>query len=308
MQSTKWTRGLALAVVVLATFAQAQAAKPSVVSTPLELDPNPSLTRFEKELQTSYFKLLDERSGALVPSRKEAEASLKETRRLDFRESDEALAKLAERAGTLYAVYASLQYSVRKQLVLTGRVVRDDGKLMKTARVELPRGEETLVARLTPLTEQFFTEMGLAALPTFKEVKPVIVEPTKPDPPVQPPPVELPPPPPPPVVDLGVGQRTAGKALVIGGGAVAVVGAVLLGVGQGLGGALGVQNGNLPPAKAGELRTAQALTGAGLGTLGVGVVAAGAGAVVWALAPAAPVKVGAAPLPGGAMVGLQGDF
>lgn len=306
---TTWCRGAALAVVCVATLAGAQAQKPSVVATPLELDPNPSLTRFEKELQTSWFKLLDERSGALVPSRKEAEASLKETKRLDFRESDEALAKLAEKAGTLYAVFVSLQYSAKKQLVLTGRVVRDDGKLMKTARVELPKGEDTIVARFTPLAELFFAELGLAGLPTFKEAAKV-------DPPqlvVKPPPEkpvekDPPPPPPPPPVDTGLGQRTAGQVLVIGGAGVAVVGAVLLGAGQGIGGSLGVTQGNIPADKVNDYRTAQTLTGAGLVTLGVGAVAAAIGGVVWATAPAAPVKVTVAPMAGGAMIGLQGEF
>lgn len=305
---TTWSRGACLAMVCAATLAGAQAQKPSVVATPLDLDPNPSLTRFEKELQASWFKLLDERSGALVPSRKEAEASLKETKRLDFRESDEALAKFGEKAGTLYAVFVSLQYTAKKQLVLSGRVVRDDGKLMKTARVELPKGEDTIVARFTPLAELFFTELGLAGLPTFKEVK--TVEPVKPPPPdkVEVKKVDLPPPPPPPVVDTGVGQRTAGQVLVIGGGGVAVVGAVLLGAGAGIGGSLGVNQGNVPADKVAEWRTAQTLSGAGLVTLGVGAVAAAIGGIVWATAPAAPVKVTVAPLAGGAVLGFQGEF
>lgn len=304
---TTWSRGVCLALGCVATLAGAQAQKPSVVATPLDLDPNPALTRFEKDLQTSWFKLLDERSGALVPSRKEAEASLKETKRLDFRESDEALAKFGEKAGTLYAVFVSLQYTAKKQLVLSGRVVRDDGKLMKTARVELPKGEDTIVARFTPLAELFFTELGLAGLPTFKEVK--TVEPVKPPPPDKVEKrVELPPPPPPPVVDTGAGQRAAGQVLVIGGAGVAVVGAVLFGAGAGLGGSLGVVGGNVPADKVGDWRTAQALSGAGLVTLGVGAVAAAIGGIVWATAPTAPVKVTAAPLAGGAMVGLQGEF
>ncbi|MFZ5442773.1 MAG: hypothetical protein ACOZQL_22375 [Myxococcota bacterium] len=279
------------------------------MSTSLELDPNPSLTRFEKELQTAWFKLLDERSGALVPSRKEAEAALKETKRLDFRESDEALAKLAEKAGTLYATFVSLQYTAKKQLVLQGRVVRDDGKLMKTARVELPKGDETIVNRFTPLAELFFADLALSGLPTFKEavktVEPVVV--------VKPPDQvgeKNPPPPPPPIVpvDTGEGQRTAGQVLLIGGAGVAVVGAVLLGAGQGIGGSLGVMDGNIPADKVNDYRTAQTLTGAGLVTLGVGAAAALVGGIVWATAPAAPVKVTAVPTAGGAMFGIQGEF
>lgn len=304
---TTWSRGAWALTAVVASLSWAQAAKPTVASTPLELDPNPALTRFEKELQSSYFKLLDERSGALVPSRKETEAALKETKRLDFRESDEALAKLAEKSGTLYAVFASLQYTVRKQLVLTGRVVRDDGKLMKTARIELEKGNDTIVARFTPLAEQFFGELGLKSLPTFKEVPKPEVLPVQP---VKPPKEVGPPPPLPPVVpvDTGAGQRNAGQLMTIAGLGVAVVGGVLLGAGQGIGGALGVDNGNLPPEKVNDLRTAQALTGAGVVTLGVGALTGIIGAVVWATAPAAPVKVSMGPVAGGAMLGVQGEF
>ena len=308
MMKTTWTRGLCLAVACAASLGLAQAAKPTVVSTALELDPNPALTRFEKELQAGYFKVFDERSGALVPSKKEADAAMKESKRLDFRDSDEALARFAEKAGTMYAVFASVQYTARKQLVLSGRVVRDDGKLIKTARVELPRGDDTLAGRITLLSELFFTELGLARLPTFKEVKTstpeVRVEPVK---------VKLvdsPPPPPPPValVDTGAGQRSAGKVLVIGGAGVAVLGAVLLGVGQGIGGSLGVVSGNVPEAKVSDFQAARTLTGAGLVTLGVGAVAAAAGAVLWAIAPAPPVKVSAVPMQGGVMLGFQGEF
>lgn len=307
MTMRTWSRGAAALAVCIASLASAQASKPSVVSTALELDPNPSLTKLEKELQVEWFKFLDERSGALVPSRKESEAALKETKRLDFRESDEALAKLAEKAGTLYAVYAGLQYSAKKVLVLQGRVVRDDGKLIKTARVELPKGEATIVSRLDPLAEQFFTELGLAALPTFKEA-PKPVEPVTP--------VEVkvevkdPPPPPPPVVpvDTGAGQRMTGQVLVLGGAGVAVVGAVLAGVGGGVGGSLGVVGGNLPAEKVDAFRSAQALTTSGFVALGVGAAAAAVGAVVWATAAPAPVTVTASPVLGGAMVGLQGSF
>lgn len=308
MTMRTWSRAAGVVAVCVATVASAQTAKPSVVSTSLELDPNPSLTRFEKELQAGWFKLLDERSGALVPSRKESEAALKETKRLDFRESDEALAKLAEKAGTLYALYAGLQYTAKKQLVLQGRVVRDDGKLMKTARIELPKGDDTIVNRLTPLAEQFFKELGLTELPTFKEA-PKPVEPVKP--------VEVkvevkdpPPPPPPPVVpgDTGAGQRMAGQALVIGGAGVAVVGGALAAIGAGIGGSLGVVRGNLPADKVNDFHTAQALTSSGFVALGIGAAAAAVGAVVWATAPAAPVQVTAAPMAGGAMVGFQGEF
>lgn len=302
-----WKRGVAMAAALAATFALAQSEKPSAASTPLELDPNPSLTKHEADLQAAWFKLLEDRSGALVPSRKESEAALKETKRLDFRESDEALARFAEKAGTLYVVYASLQYTVKKQLVLQGRVVRDDGKLMKTARVELAKGDETIPKRFPALAEQFLKELELAALPSFKEAP----RPVEPPPVVKTTPDPLPPPPPAPpvvVIDHGAGQRTVGKVLVIGGAAVAVLGGALAAVGGGVGGSLGVQNGNLPATRVADYRSAQTLTGAGFATAGVGVAAAAVGAIVWAVAPAAPVSVGAMPMRDGMVFSFQGSF
>ena len=43
MMKTTWTRGLCLVVACAASLGLAQAGKPTVVSTALELDPNPAL-------------------------------------------------------------------------------------------------------------------------------------------------------------------------------------------------------------------------------------------------------------------------
>lgn len=298
-------------VACAAAVASAQSKKPSVVAVPLVVDPNPSVLKFEKDLQAAYFKALDERSGALAASRAETDAAIADTKRRDFGESDEALAKLAEKAGTLYAVYASLQYTVKKQLILSGRVVRDDGKLMKTAKVEVARGSETLVGWLPSLSDQFFVELGVKGLPTFKEAAvavkdPVVTAPVKKDP-------DVPPPPPPPVVDTGAGQRTAGTALLIGGAGVALVGAVLAASGAGLGfGSRTQVDGKWvakSPTAASDVLTAQSLTTVGFVGLGVGAATAAVGAVLLGTAPSAPVQsVSVVPMTGGGVVQFGGTF
>jgi hypothetical protein len=299
-------------VACAAAVASAQSTKPSVVAVPLVVDPNPSVLKFEKDLQAAFFKALDERSGALAASRAETDAAIADTKRRDFGESDEALAKLAEKAGTLYAVYASLQYTVKKQLILSGRVVRDDGKLMKTAKVEVARGSETLVGWLPSLSDQFFVELGVKGLPTFKEAavavkEPVVTAPVKKDP-------EVPPPPPPPVVDTGAGQRSVGTALLVAGGGLAVVGGIFAGVGGGIGGgavtqSIGMMRVASSVGDAEKLATGRALTTVGFVGLGVGAATAAVGAVLLGTAPAAPVQsVSVVPMTGGGVVQFGGTF
>jgi len=172
------------AVLVAVTCWQsafAQAARPSLVAVPLEVDPNPALTRFEPQLKAAFYAALEERSQTLLVSKRETEAAIKETKRQDFRESDEGLARLAEKAGTLYALFASLEYTPQKQLVLAGRVVRrDDGKLMKAARVQLPKDTDTIVELMRPLAMQFIVQLGLPALPSSKEAAVTAVVPVEP--------------------------------------------------------------------------------------------------------------------------------
>lgn len=303
---SKWAVVLTMGV---AGVALAQGARPSLVAVPLELDPNPSLTRFDGPLKELFHSMLEQRSGTLLVSKKETEAAIKETKRQDFRESDEGLARLAEKAGTLYSLYASLEFTPKKTLVLSGRVVRDDGKLMKSAQVQLPKAGDTIVELLKPLTLQLMEQLGLSTLPSFKEAVGVDTPPTK----LIPDPVKLiaPPPPPPLVVDEGAGQRAAGRGLLIAGGAVAVVGAVLFGVGQAVGAGLTPdRDRNLPTTQLQTYQTASALSTVGVVGLAAGGATAAVGAIVWGIAPSGPtpVKVLFVPRAGGATFSLEGEF
>ena len=305
---TMLLRLLVILVVGTSGVGLAQGARPSLVAVPLDLDPNPSLTRFESQLKDLFHDVLEQRSGTLLVSKKESEAAIKETKRQDFRESDEGLARLAEKTGTLYSLYASLEFTPKKALVLSGRVVRDDGKLIKSAQVQLPKGSDTIVELMKPLMIQLIEQLGLSTLPTFKEA---VVPPVVGDVPVKVLPDPLKRDPPPPVVDEGVGQRSAGRALVIAGGGVALVGAILVVAGQVVGGGLTLdRNMNLPLDQLPAYQTATTLSTTGFVGLGAGGAAAVVGAIVWAVAPSGPtpVKVLFVPQVGGAMFSLQGGF
>ena len=151
---------------------------------------------------------------------------------------------------------------------------------------------------------QLFAQLKISQLPPTREVGPVVkVEPVKD-------PIKDPPPPLPPVEDLGAGQRMAGKGLVYGGAGVAVLGGILATVGCGVGCAVTpTSQGSVPAGQLEALRTGQTLTTVGLVSLGVGGVAAGIGALLWATAAPAPVaSVTVLPVAGGGVVQLGGRF
>lgn len=182
---------LTLAVIFATSAAWSQTAKPTIVVVPLEVDPNPAFTKLEASLKSGFWTTIDTDGAVIVVSRKETDAAIKELRRFDFRESDEAISRLTSTTGALYGLFAALEYTPKKELVLTGRVVREDGKLMKSARVQLDKGKDSFQELVKPLTKRLIEELRLRTLPTAKEVDVVEVPvPAKPDPVIsQPPPL-----------------------------------------------------------------------------------------------------------------------
>jgi hypothetical protein len=296
----------------LAAPAFAQVAKPTVVLHPLELQANPALERFAEPLRASFNEQVRTRGGVLMPMKKEADRAFAELKRRDCREANDCLAQFASRASTLYAIYAELAYSQAKVLTLSARVVRDDGKVMKTAAVKIDKGSDTIVEAAKVLINRTLEELQLGGLPNFKEVR--TVEPVKTVEVAPKDPVVLPPPPslPPAVVaeDTGAPRRMAGKSLVIAGGGIVLVGGVLGGIGLGVGSTLAPSpNGSIAAGDLSKAQTASTLRTTGVIVLGVGAVVAAIGAVVWATAPAEPAAhVFFAPQAGGAVVGFSGAF
>lgn len=304
-----------LVMCLASTVALAQPAQPSLVAAPLEVEPNPSLNKHELGMRNAYFTMVELDSGAIVTSKRETETALTETKRQDFRDSDEALAQLAVKAKTLYALHAWTDLTTGKQLTLHGRVVRDDGKAMGAAVVQAPLKGEKPDKVMKKLAKELLEQLKLGALPAQKEV--AVVPPPVETPPVEvkkdPPPDFVPPPPPPlvdPIVrDEDAGKRSAGKALFGTGVAVGVIGGVLAGVGAGVG--YGVRrdaNNQVLPAGAATATTARTLNTAGIITAGVGAAALAVGAILWGTSKPPPATLSVAPVAGGAYVQVGASF
>jgi hypothetical protein len=303
MKTPGWFQdGAVVAVLLTASMVWAQAGKPTLVPYPLDSDPNPVVKRSEEALRTVWHEVLRDRAGVIVPSRKEVDAAFIETRRQDCRESNECLAQLALKAGTLYALYASLEYTARKQVVLVGRVVRDDGKLMAAGRVELPRGQDALVDVFRVLLARLVEQLGVKDLPTFKEV-------VKPAPPVVVPPppervVTAAPAPMPSLEEVRNPVRVVGYVAVGAGAVAAGVGAIVFAGAP----AVRFEGTNVVAADKALVADAQAKQRAGVVLMAVGGAVAAAGGLLWVLAPQGLTRVAVTPLAGGGVLTVGGTF
>jgi hypothetical protein len=299
-----------LLAMLAAGVAVGQTQRPSVASVPLEVSAHPSLKKVEAELKTGWFEALRDSGLVIQPTRKEAEAAAVAGKRQDCRESNECLTQFAARLGTLYALYIETSYSELKVVSVNARVVRDDGKVMGTSSVQREKGKETIVEVSKKLFVQVIEQLGLAGLPSFKEVAPTKVEPTVD--PVKRVEIKEPPPPLPPIVpvDTGKGLRSAGTALLVGGASLALVGGVVSGVGCAVGCAVKPDaNGYLSSAEAQSAATGRTLMTAGFVGVGVGVGVAAVGAVLMAVAGPVPgSSVSMVPVSGGAVVQFGGRF
>ncbi len=293
--------------VCTSAFAFAQAPKPSLMPFPLELKRTPSgFSKEDKEgMQREYTRLL-RLAGALVPDFARYDLALKELKRQDCEREDECLVQLAKKAESLYAVYTSVDYTLEGAVLVTGRVVRDDGKVASaTETVKLAKGNDAFKDIAKNAMVQLFTQLKIGELPATRPVE-VVKDPVK-DPVV---PTDPPPPLPPLVVeDTGAGKRSTGKGLVYAGAGVALVGGVLAGVGAGIGFGQDLNQRNVPSDRLGSVATARTLTTVGFIGLGLGAVTAVVGAILWGTAAPQPVtQVSVVPMSGGGVVLLGGQF
>ncbi|MDP1826382.1 MAG: hypothetical protein Q8L48_24150 [Archangium sp.] len=287
----------------------AQAPKATVMPFPLELKRTPSgFSKEDKEaMQREYTRVL-RLAGAVVPDFARYDLALKELKRQDCEREDECLVQLAKKAESLYALYTSIDYTLEGAVLVSGRVVRDDGKVASpTETVKLAKGRDSFKDIAKNALVQLFAQLKIGELPATRPVEAVKVEPVK-DPLL----LKDPPPPLPPLVveDKGAGQRSAGKGLVYAGAGVAVLGGVLAGVGAGI--AYSVQL-DVDTARtredANKLAMGQTLATVGFVGLGVGAATAAVGAILWGTAAPAPVSsVSVVPTAGGGMVQFGGRF
>lgn len=308
-------RRSALLTVLLGTMAFA--APPTGVLCPLEVQPHPKLKPLTEQLQKRFFSSARDSSGLNLALRLEAETAIGASGLHDFKTNDASLARLAQLAKVLYAGYATLVLTPKNELVLTARMVRDDGEVVSTAQAIAPRGKGPIPDEVVALTEKLFFDLRTKELPDAKPAPapkaPVVVVEVKQDEPRPPARVE-PPPPPPPLLEIagepaskpGSNLRPIGFAVAGVGAAAAVGGAVLYAT---AGSVRRDASGNVffeDVSQVTDIRTKQ---GVGLGLLVGGGVMAGAGLVMALLfANPAPAAVAIVPTGDGAVLSLGGTF
>ncbi|MDP1824481.1 MAG: hypothetical protein Q8L48_14600 [Archangium sp.] len=282
--------------VALFVSSVALAQAPQVMPFPLEVKRTPEgFTKEERETTQREFTRLLRLAGAQIPDFARFDFALRELKRQDCEREDECLVQLAKKAESLYAVYASLDFTLEGAVQVSGRVVRDDGKVVSPTQTVTLEGQPFKQTASKALT-QLLSQLELARLPGQRpvEAKAVAV--------IAPPAVSR-------VDDPGAGQRTTGRAIFIAGTAAAAVSGAFLAAGQVMGGQLTPDAQlNLPLAQLPTFQSARTFTTAGLIGLAAGSVTAVVGAFAWGLAPGGGVKVSAMAGPQGAAISVQGAF
>ncbi len=306
-------RLLVVIAVALSSLAQAQ---PTLTPHPIEvLTRGVSKSQLEA-LQNEYRRVLI--GQVTMPSNRAILQAVVDLKRQDCGASDDCLKKLAVLGGTLYAMHVSGTQDPGGNALMVARVVRDDGKVMigPVTQKELKKGSETIDATMMRGLSKLLTGMKFSELPMGRDVKP----------PVDPPPVAVvdagvakasepvdagvvfTPPPPPPLEASPL--KSVGTVTLVAGGSVALLGGVLFGIGKAQASSLDIQNGAVRSDQASSAAVANTLQGVGMSALAVGGTAAAAGLVMMLIAPddAKKVTASVAPVPGGSMVFVGGEW
>lgn len=315
-------RTLVAVTLVVATLSHAQTV--DLAALPIEfVRPPASLKPAEQDELNGALKRIARNAGTTTPPTGKLEKAWAELRRQDCATEDACVSQFAVKAGSLYGLYTSIDTTVKGDVVAVGRIVRDDGKVVRatlSARVakvanvawgaQVRQALEQLVKQLDPGTLPVTREVATRPVepPAIDAGVVVAVAPTAPDAGVS----ELPPPPPPPLEESPL--KTIGYVAAGVGGVAAATGAIVFAVGSGsvrtvnMNGALVPNAGETPEAAAAAYRQAQSLQPAGLVTLGLGAAIAATGVVLILVAPSAP-KMSVMPLQGGgAVVGVEGEL
>lgn len=286
----------------------APAAEPeSGLFCPLAIEPNAGLTESAEVLQKRFLSVARERSGYALLLRKEVGDALKAARVTDYGQSDASLSKVAVEGKVQVAGFVSLKLTDRNELLLEGRVVRADGKLLKAAVLALPRGEGPLLDALTTATERFFGQLNAVAAPPpvpGVAVAPSVVAPVVGDT-KAPPMVVLTPAPPTSPPNPGTPLRIVGIALGAAGVGTLVAGAVVFANA----GTVAIDTkGNISSLDAPRVKGIQAQQGVSYGLFTAGAALGVTGALMALLAPSAPVTAALSPRGDGAVLVVEGGF
>lgn len=309
-------RSLPFLFMLLAGAALAQG-KPTLVDYPLDVKaPIPAAQ--QDELQSDFRMLLAKNPAVLLSTKSQWKASVAALKRQDCDVRDECLQQLAVAAGTLYAIYASVeQNAAGTEVTATGRVVNQD-RVQVRARLSFavprkPKGAFNEAARAALGNLIAALELGkLSATLTAPPVAEPVVA-------VAPPPAQpksellLPPPPPLPPPEAVVVQKESASvrpvAWIVGG-----LGVAAAGVAVGFGVSAASARASLP--LDGRFDESQARTQAGVNrdasvalgsSLGAAALLGTATVLFIASAPSTP-KLTLAPAPGGARLTLTGEF
>jgi hypothetical protein len=291
-------RSLSMVFLLAARLALAATPEPeSALFCPLAVEPNAGLTEPIEALQKRFLSVARERSGYALLLRKEVEDVVLASKLTDFAHSDGSLSKLAEQGKVQNAGFVSLKLTDRNELMLEGRVVRADGKLLKASVLAVPRGTEPLLDVLATAAERFFDQLnGLApvaelkAAPTSSDGKPAVpVVVSRPSTPPNP----------------GTPLRILGA--VLGGAGVATI-AVGVGIFVGAGTVERDAAGNISSVDAPRVKHIREQQGTSMGLFTAGAALAVTGLVMVLAAPNAPVTAGLAPRADGATLVVEGSF
>jgi hypothetical protein len=167
---------LAVFAVLLGGHAFAQG-RPSVVDYPLDV--KASVTEAQvAELQDDFRQLLARNSGILVPTRTAWKMAVAAHKRQDCEIRDECLQQLAISAGTLYALYASVERNVAgTEFTATGRIVNQDGVQVRApVQAKLSKKKTAFADGAKAVLAELLTRLQLEKLSSVlapKEVKKV---------------------------------------------------------------------------------------------------------------------------------------
>lgn len=307
-------------VVVLVVGSVAVAQQPTVTPHPVEVMTRDVTPAQIEALQKEYRRLLS-LAQVTMPPRATLTSAMSELKRQDCATSDDCLRRLAVLGGTLYALYVTAVRDPDGSTTLTGRVVRDDGKLVlgPIVKKEFRKGTEGADATMGRALNALIAEAKLGQLTPSREAVTVVT------PPVEAPKVDAgvavaqvesadagvawTAPPPPPLEPSPL--KTVGTVTLVSGAGLALVGGIILGVGATQASGLTVQGGAVSRAQVDQAVTSNMLQGLGTGLLVAGGVGAAAGLVMRMVAPEAPVSkvsISAAPVPGGATVMIGGSL
>lgn len=284
-----------LLLVVVAAHA-ALGAEETGLFCPLAIEPNPALTESPEALQKRFLSVAREKSGYALLLRKEAEDAVVAAKVVDHASSDASLGKVAAAGKVEHAGYVSLKLTERNELMLQGRVVRADGKLIKASMLSTPVGKEPLLDALAFAAERFFDQLnGKAPAPVpgaapvqvaVGEKTPEVVQRAEP-------------------MNPGTPLRILGIVLGGAGLATTVAGAVVF---AGAGTIRQDANRNVHVEDAPRVPEVRSQQGVALGLITAGAALGVTGIVMTIAAPTAPVTAAVAPRADGAVLVVEGSF